>query len=86
MEGTRANTVDMQVSELEKSSNVQLVISERIQPNRSECMQERMEFLKKDLQNLFNDKGVDKSQYDSRVEFMDPITKYGSVQGEFHPV
>ena len=46
-------------------------------------MQERMDFLKKDLDNLFNDRGVDKSQYDNKVEFMDPITKYGSVQGEF---
>jgi hypothetical protein len=45
--------------------------------------QERMEFLKKDLDNLFNDKGVDKSQYDTKVDFMDPITKYSSVQGSF---
>ena len=44
-------------------------------------MQERMEFLQKDLDNLFNDRGVDKSQYDDKVNFMDPITKYGSVTG-----
>ena len=42
-----------------------------------------MEFLKQDLDNLFNDKGVDKSQYDDKVNFMDPITKYGSVTGTF---
>ena len=40
-----------------------------------------MDFLKQDLDNLFNDKGVDKSQYDDKVNFMDPITKYGSVTG-----
>ena len=48
--------------------------------NRS--MQERMDFLKKDLDNLFNDRGVDQSQYDDRVNFMDPITKYSSVKGK----
>lgn len=42
-----------------------------------------MEFLKKDLDNLFNDRGVDKSQYDKEVNFMDPITKYSSISGEF---
>ena len=41
-----------------------------------------MEFLKKDLDNLFNDRGVDQSQYDDQVNFMDPITKYSSVKGE----
>ena len=40
-----------------------------------------MDFLKKDLDNLFNDKGVDQSQYDDKVNFMDPITKYSSVKG-----
>lgn len=41
-----------------------------------------MAFLQKDLDNLFNDKGVDQSQYDEEVNFMDPITKYSSVKGE----
>lgn len=44
-------------------------------------LQERLEFLKEDLKNLFNDKGVDQSQYDEKVNFMDPITKYDSVKG-----
>lgn len=44
-------------------------------------MKERMDFLKKDLNNLFNDRGVDQSQYDQEVNFMDPITKYSSVKG-----
>ncbi len=45
------------------------------------ALQERMDFLKKDLDNLFNDRGVDQSQYDDKVNFMDPITKYSSVKG-----
>lgn len=41
-----------------------------------------MDFLQKDLKNLFSGKGIDKSQYDDKVNFMDPITKYNSVTGE----
>ena len=44
-------------------------------------LQERLEFLKEDLKHLFDDQGVDQSQYDDRVNFMDPITKYNSVKG-----
>ena len=51
-------------------------------PAANNLMQERMEFLKKDLDNLFNDRGVDQSQYDDQVNFMDPITKYSSVKGK----
>ena len=40
-----------------------------------------MEFLKKDLQHLFDDKGIDKSQYDDVVEFRDPITQYNNASG-----
>lgn len=40
-----------------------------------------MEFLKADLQHLFDSQGVDQSQYDDKVDFMDPITKYNSVKG-----
>ena len=45
-----------------------------------------MEFLKDDLQHLFDDQGIDKSQYDDVVEFRDPITKYDNASGtERHP-
>ena len=40
-----------------------------------------MEFLKKDLQHLFDDQGIDKSQYDDVVEFRDPITQYNNASG-----
>lgn len=38
-------------------------------------------FLREDLQHLFDDQGIDASRYDDRVEFVDPITKYGSIKG-----
>ena len=44
-------------------------------------VQERLQFLKEDLKHLFDNRGVDQSQYDDRVNFMDPITKYNSVKG-----
>ena len=41
-----------------------------------------MEFLEKDLQHLFDDQGIDKSQYDNVVEFRDPITRYDNASGK----
>lgn len=41
-----------------------------------------MDFLKRDLQHLFDDQGIDKSQYDDVVEFRDPITQYNNASGE----
>ena len=40
-----------------------------------------MRFLKDDLQHLFDDQGIDKSQYDDVVEFRDPITRYDNASG-----
>ena len=40
-----------------------------------------MEFLEEDLQHLFDDQGIDQSQYDSVVRFRDPITRYNSARG-----
>jgi hypothetical protein len=44
-------------------------------------MREMVEFLKVDLPNLFNEKGIDKSKYDEKVAFIDPITKYDNLNG-----
>jgi hypothetical protein len=45
-------------------------------------MQEKMDFLREDLTHLFDDQGIDQSAYDDVVEFIDPITKYGSAKGD----
>ena len=44
-------------------------------------LQEKADFLRKDLTHLFDDQGIDQSAYDDKVVFEDPITKYSNVQG-----
>nr|XP_043623657.1 uncharacterized protein LOC122595370 [Erigeron canadensis] len=38
-------------------------------------------FLYDDLPHLFDDQGIDKTAYDERVKFRDPITKHDSISG-----
>jgi hypothetical protein len=42
--------------------------------------QAKLEFLREDLQHLFDDQGIDGSAYDDQVDFRDPITKYSDAQ------
>lgn len=59
-------------------------------------MEEMQEFLKKDLVHLFDEQGIDKTMYDQKVEFRDPITNYDTLDGYlfnismlrelFHPI
>ncbi|KAL2610866.1 hypothetical protein R1flu_022558 [Riccia fluitans] len=44
-------------------------------------MKELMAFLEKDLPHLFDEQGIDKSMYDEKVNFVDPITKYDNLNG-----
>lgn len=44
-------------------------------------IQAKIEFLKKDLEHLFDDVGIDASQYEDVVDFRDPITRYSSLSG-----
>ena len=45
------------------------------------CLQERMEFLRRDLVHLFDETGIDKDSYEEIVEFVDPITSYRRLSG-----
>jgi len=38
-------------------------------------------FLYEDLPHLFDDQGIDRTAYDNRVMFRDPITKHDSIAG-----
>ncbi|KAF7135995.1 hypothetical protein RHSIM_Rhsim08G0067400 [Rhododendron simsii] len=38
-------------------------------------------FLYEDLPHLFDDQGIDRTAYDERVKFRDPITKHDSISG-----
>lgn len=59
-------------------------------------MEEMQEFLRKDLVHLFDEQGIDKTMYDEKVEFRDPITNYDTLDGYlfnigmlralFHPI
>lgn len=44
-------------------------------------MEEMQEFLRKDLVHLFDEQGIDKTMYDPKVEFRDPVTNYDTLDG-----
>ncbi|KAG0591894.1 hypothetical protein KC19_1G210000 [Ceratodon purpureus] len=44
-------------------------------------MEQMQEFLRKDLVHLFDEQGIDKTMYDEKVEFRDPITNYDTLDG-----
>eukprot|EP00208_Stichococcus_sp_RCC1054_P000489 CAMPEP_0206140442 /NCGR_PEP_ID=MMETSP1473-20131121/9492_1 /ASSEMBLY_ACC=CAM_ASM_001109 /TAXON_ID=1461547 /ORGANISM="Stichococcus sp, Strain RCC1054" /LENGTH=369 /DNA_ID=CAMNT_0053534595 /DNA_START=232 /DNA_END=1341 /DNA_ORIENTATION=+ len=56
-----------------------LEVAQPLQPDA--FMQERMDFLREDLKHLFDEQGIDKSAYEDRVKFRDPLTKYDTVWG-----
>lgn len=43
--------------------------------------QQLVDFLYEDLPHLFDDRGIDRTAYDERVKFRDPITKHDTVSG-----
>ncbi|KAL8040723.1 hypothetical protein ABFX02_10G116700 [Erythranthe guttata] len=43
--------------------------------------QKMVDFLYEDLPHLFDDQGIDRTAYDDRVKFRDPITKHDSISG-----
>ena len=44
-------------------------------------MEDMQEFLKKDLVHLFDEQGIDKTMYDPKVDFRDPVTNYDTLDG-----
>ena len=54
-----------------------LVVSAAFKTDRSDLV----EFLREDLDHLFDDQGIDVTKYDDRVVFRDPITSYNTIQG-----
>jgi len=50
-------------------------------PPKTFDMQQLVEFLYDDLTHLFDDQGIDKTAYDERVSFRDPITKHDTLSG-----
>lgn len=44
-------------------------------------MQEKIQFLREDLKHLFDERGIDASAYEAQVDFVDPMTKYTTIDG-----
>lgn len=70
---------------LEDNRNYKLVVRlslvEQSPPKPSIDVKQFVDFLYEDLPHLFDDQGIDKTAYDERVKFRDPITKHDTVSG-----
>ena len=60
---------------------VKLSLVEQSPPKSTVDLQKLVGFLYDDLPHLFDDQGIDKTAYDDRVFFRDPITKHDSLGG-----
>ncbi|KNA02793.1 hypothetical protein SOVF_215320, partial [Spinacia oleracea] len=50
-------------------------------PKSTVDVQRMVDFLYEDLPHLFDDQGIDRTAYDKRVMFRDPITKHDTISG-----
>ncbi|XP_011013618.1 PREDICTED: uncharacterized protein LOC105117589 [Populus euphratica] len=63
---------------------LRLSLVEQNQPqsqSRGVDVKQLVDFLYDDLPHLFDDQGIDRTAYDERVKFRDPITKHDSISG-----
>ncbi|KAJ4950503.1 hypothetical protein NE237_027335 [Protea cynaroides] len=61
---------------------LKLSLVEQIPPKSTTVDVNRLvEFLYEDLPHLFDDQGIDRTMYDERVKFRDPITKHDTIDG-----
>ncbi|CAI9100229.1 OLC1v1037180C1 [Oldenlandia corymbosa var. corymbosa] len=56
-------------------------VAEESPPKSKDEVERLVEFLYEDLPHLFDDQGIDRTAYDERVKFRDPITKHDTVSG-----
>mmetsp|Transcript_12003 Transcript_12003/g.21284 ORF Transcript_12003/g.21284 Transcript_12003/m.21284 type:complete len:379 (+) Transcript_12003:30-1166(+) len=67
------------VQRAERSAGLRAVVKPA--PSAAFDIEERIQFLQRDLTHLFDEQGIDSSAYNDKVEFLDPITKYDSLEG-----
>lgn len=60
---------------------VRLSLVDQSPPKSTVDMERVVDFLYQDLVHLFDDQGIDRTAYDERVKFRDPITKHDSITG-----
>lgn len=71
-------------SKTEKSSSkwpVRMSLVEPSPPKSTLDVKRLVDFLYEDLPHLFDDQGIDRTAYDERVKFRDPITKHDTITG-----
>ncbi|KAF3442700.1 hypothetical protein FNV43_RR16617 [Rhamnella rubrinervis] len=60
---------------------VRLSLVEESLPKSTVDVEQLVGFLYEDLPHLFDDQGIDRTAYDERVKFRDPITKHDTISG-----
>lgn len=60
---------------------VRLSLVDQSPPKSTVDVERLVGFLYEDLVHLFDDQGIDRTAYDERVKFRDPITKHDSISG-----
>ncbi|KAJ3686618.1 hypothetical protein LUZ61_015782 [Rhynchospora tenuis] len=56
-------------------------LAQQQSPTESVDVKQLVDFLYDDLPHLFDEQGIDRSMYDERVQFRDPITKHDTIDG-----
>ena len=56
-------------------------LAEQSPPKSTVDVKRLVDFLYEDLPHLFDDQGIDRTAYDERVKFRDPITKHDTISG-----
>jgi hypothetical protein len=60
---------------------IALSLVDQSPPKSTASVERLVGFLYDDLPHLFDDQGIDRTAYDERVKFRDPITKHDTVSG-----
>ncbi|KAI3409314.1 uncharacterized protein J3R85_019492, partial [Psidium guajava] len=60
---------------------LRLSLAEQSPPKSAVDVERLVGFLYDDLPHLFDDQGIDRTAYDERVKFRDPITKHDTISG-----
>ncbi|KAL3745063.1 hypothetical protein ACJRO7_014211 [Eucalyptus globulus] len=60
---------------------LRLSLAEQSPPKPAVDVERLVRFLYDDLPHLFDDQGIDRTAYDERVKFRDPITKHDTISG-----
>ncbi|KAK9269159.1 hypothetical protein L1049_000928 [Liquidambar formosana] len=67
--------------QISKKWAVKSSLVEQSPPKTTVEVERLVDFLYQDLPHLFDDQGIDRTAYDERVRFRDPITKHDTISG-----